>query len=75
MKSILKNALVGLLLIAGTTKPVTIDEVKEALKGILTSGAKSDDTTINHCLGGANSVFWVCKYINEKLAANTTTQN
>ncbi len=76
MKSILKNALVGLLLVAGTTKPVaTLEHVKDALKGVLPVDAKSDDTTINHCLGGANSVFWVCKYIDEKLAANTTTQN
>lgn len=75
MKSILKTALVGLLLVAGTTKPVTSDEIKAALIGILPDSNASADTTINHCLGGANSVFWACAYINQKLAANTATQN
>jgi|GEM_PF-3944297 len=75
MKSILKTALVGLLLVAGTTKPVaTVTEIKASLIGILPE-SRSTDTTINHCLGGANSVFWACAYINQKLAAHTTTQN
>jgi hypothetical protein len=75
MKSILKTALVGLLLVAGTTKPVaTVNDIKNSLVGILPE-SPSTDTTINHCLGGANSVFWACAYINQKLAAHTNTQN
>jgi hypothetical protein len=68
MKSILKNALVGLLLVAGTTKPVaTLEQVKTALIPLIPIDGKIVDSTLKNNIGTLNLSYpiWLsCQIIN-----------
>ena len=78
MKSILKNALMGLLLIAGTTKPVvTEDQVKTALINIIPADGTITNETFKEFLGDINwsAPMQICSKINTALEANADTKN
>ncbi len=75
MKSILKNALMGILLIAGTTKPaVTEEQVKTALISIIPTNGTITNETIKECVGNLNwgNPWWLCSEINTALKADKT---
>lgn len=77
MKSILKNALVGLLLVAGTTKPVTQTEVDTTLA---TAHDTSGNKIITHkklleTLEANFNKAWLSITINEILAGQTPTEH
>ena len=76
MKSILKTALVGLLLVAGTTKPVASQaEVVEALKGLIPVNGVIVDTTLIANIGDLDISYplWLSAQINRALAKGTGT--
>ena len=77
MKSILKTALVGLLLVAGTTKPIaTLDQVKAALISLIPADGKIIDKTLIDNLGNldVSYAWWLSSQINKLLADNPLTK-
>ena len=77
MKSILKNALVGLLLVAGTTKPVaTQTDVEAALIKLIPSDGKVVDSALKANLGNldVSYAWWLGAQINNELTANAKTK-
>jgi hypothetical protein len=79
MKSILKNMLVGVLLITGTTKPAPFDDVKDALLKSIPEGEVNDKTIIE-CVGGISdfaqntNATWLCFAINQLLNDKKSTE-
>lgn len=77
MKSILKNALLGILLIAGTAKAVTQAEVEAALKSIIPSGGAITDSALKDNIGtiDVSYPFWLANQFNKLLATGSNTKN
>ncbi len=77
MKSILKNALVGILLVAGTTKPVaTLADVKASLIALIPADGKIVDSTFKSNIGTLNLSYplWLAPQINKVLQRGTGTE-
>ena len=76
MKSILKTALVGILLVAGTTKPVaTLDDVKASLIGLIPDNQIVIDDALKANIGDLDISYplWLCAQINRTLAKGKNT--
>ncbi len=81
MKSILKHALVGVLLITGTTKPAAAttataqDQVKTALLPIIPNNGIINNTIIKECVGTINwgNPAWLCSEINSTLQKSSVS--